>query len=244
MNRWEVTAGALGVGIAAAYLDRAPSGIPVAHVAAPGWYAQLRADIARKWPPATNASGAASTQLKTLRGQYGTMAVSSDDDVPLAPLGELAYWAGAWCALLDVMPDGGGGGSIGNIQFPGASSAAWTAAERFRSVRADLVVRAALRGADTVETDYAATYARELALLAVALDEVQDAFVPADDRGYWEFFHDRWDDAGGAVASAGGAVAGVVGEVTGSVLGGLLGTLGTWAVIGGVAYYVYRRWPG
>lgn len=230
VDRLVVIGGALGVAVLAAQMNqvREPEGIPVAHAPLPGWYQSFRADIQRKWPPATDASGAAYAQLKMLRAHYGTV-VYEGSDVSRAPIGELAYWASAWANVLEQIP---------------ASAGQSGAIQRWRGVRDRLVQAAQASDIEVVSVAHAALYQRELAVLVTSLDEVEDRFAPVDDRGYTDFFAVRWHSAVDAVE---GAVESVVtfgvGSVAWPAVKGVVSALGAPLFIGGVAYYVYKKWP-
>ncbi len=223
MNRWAVAAGALGVGVGAVYLEqsRPKSGAPAhAGVSPTVSRGTLGAAIATRWPQMKppSAVGAAAALFVAWKAQYGTHRSMSGSDVAMVPIGVLAAEAAWW-----------------SVQATATRGRAWPEAAKY-------LTSSIAAGAGQVDLEAVLQFRRELTELAIELDEKFDLVTGGDNRGYLDFFGERWGNATDAIAGVGATLAGGVGKVVGGLAGGIFGSIGQWLVIGGVAYWAWRRW--
>lgn len=247
MNRWVVAGGAISAGalaVAIAAREPAKPGIPVPTVPTPDWYKNMVAITKVRWPGSTNVAGAATKHILELKRQWGTMTISGDE-LPKIPVGGISLAAGEWASIIvrsgATITDGGR--RWVESTAPGYKFAAITASE----LTDPTIIR---------------KFIRELAELASYLEQ-DDHFEVAnpDTRTYWDFLYARAKDSTAlklsvwpvygpyyVASKAWDAAPDVVTTVAKDILGPsakfLVTTFGTVLFVGGVALYVYKKWPG
>lgn len=246
MNRWVVAVGAVGAGAAAVAIashKTAPAGIPVPVKPTPDWYKNLVALVKVRWR-ATNVVGAATKHVLELKRNWGTMKVDGSE-LPKIPMGGISLAAGEWSNLIvrsgATVTDGG---------------------RRWVEATAPGYKFAAIAAPELVDPTIIRKFIRELAELAGYLEQ-DDHFEVAnpDNRTYWDFLYERaknstplklsmwpvygpywvaskaWDAAPDVLTGAAKALVGPSAKF-------LVTTFGTVIFVGGVALYVYKKWPG